>query len=415
MRPSFFFLRLLAAAVSLAAFSATGMAEAPAAKKPPAPVDTLTFENGDTLTGKLEREVSGTVYFSSNELGELSVPWSKIKSLHTHEGFVVLQNKSGEARHYVAQAAKGTVSVENGKVTVSPGSVPPKMEAEYAARGKGVVTPPEPLDVKHAEFILDETTFERQIGRDPNLLTGWNGSATAGVTLVQATQNQYAYTSAITLVRLVPTVTWLPTRNRMQVDFSSSYGEITQPAYVSAGVFNPATDTKSSIFHADAERDEYITERFYGLVNTSFDHNFSQGLSLQQIYGAGFGDTVVKRGSQELDVKATLQYEKQRFISDASGTNQNLVGSTLSGIYNAKRKSGLVFNQQVAYIPAFNNERAYSANETNTLTIPFYKNIAFTLGTIDSYLNDPVAAEPPTKRNSFQFTTGFTYTIKSKY
>jgi hypothetical protein len=47
--------------------------------------------------------------------------------------------------------------------------------------------------------------------------------------------------------------------------------------------------------------------------------------------------------------------------------------------------------------------------------VPFYKELAFEIGTIDSYLNDPVPADPPTKRNSFQFTTGVTYTLKSKY
>jgi hypothetical protein len=34
---------------------------------------------------------------------------------------------------------------------------------------------------------------------------------------------------------------------------------------------------------------------------------------------------------------------------------------------------------------------------------------------LDSYLNDPAPAEPPITRNSFQLTTGITYTIKSKY
>jgi hypothetical protein len=80
-----------------------------------------------------------------------------------------------------------------------------------------------------------------------------------------------------------------------------------------------------------------------------------------------------------------------------------------------KLPAKVVLNQQMEYIPAFNVGRAYSANETDTLTIPFYKQISFTIGTIDSYLNDPVAAVPPTKRNSFQFSTGVTYTLKSKY
>jgi len=34
---------------------------------------------------------------------------------------------------------------------------------------------------------------------------------------------------------------------------------------------------------------------------------------------------------------------------------------------------------------------------------------------LDSYLNFPPAAIPPTKRNSFQFTMGLTYAIKSRY
>jgi len=42
------------------------------------------------------------------------------------------------------------------------------------------------------------------------------------------------------------------------------------------------------------------------------------------------------------------------------------------------------------------------------------------VATLDSYLNDPPAVvlsatQPPIKRNSFQFTMGFTYAIKSKY
>ena len=43
------------------------------------------------------------------------------------------------------------------------------------------------------------------------------------------------------------------------------------------------------------------------------------------------------------------------------------------------------------------------------------KALSFSVGTLDSYLNDPPASLPPTKRNSFQFTMGLTYAIKSKY
>jgi hypothetical protein len=282
-----------------------------------------------------------------------------------------------------------------------------------------LTTPPAPypvtIPVNDARYILDNSTFEGQVRHAPNALQGWRGSLTGGVTLVRATQNQTTYTSAFAVERTVPTVDWLPTRNRSSLDFSSDYGLITQPAYQSAGVLVPATSTKSAIFHADAERDQYISPRVFLLTQTAFDHNYAQGLDLQQIYGAGAGLTLLKGSRHELDLKAALQYEKQAFITSASGTNQNLVGSTLSGNYKLKLPGGIIITQLAEYLPAFNVLRAYSANETNTVQVPFYKELAFTLGTIDSYLNDPVVADPPTRRNSFQFTTGVTYTIKSKY
>jgi hypothetical protein len=80
-----------------------------------------------------------------------------------------------------------------------------------------------------------------------------------------------------------------------------------------------------------------------------------------------------------------------------------------------KLPRGVIFNQEVAYIPAYNNPNAYSATESDTVAVPFYKDLSFSVGTIDSYLNNPLPAVPPTQRNSFQFTFGASYLIKSKY
>ena len=54
------------------------------------------------------------------------------------------------------------------------------------------------------------------------------------------------------------------------------------------------------------------------------------------------------------------------------------------------------------------NFSAYSAIGNATLTAPFYKRLNLTVGTSDSFLNDP---PPGFKKNSFQFTTGVTYTL----
>jgi len=389
--------------LSLALACLAAMPCAAADKKAPEPApDVLVLSNGDTLHGKFVSESAGKVTFHSDSLGDISVPWDKIKELHATEQFGVLNSTVKlRGKKSAGQIPEGTLEMTNQAVTVHP--------ANAAASA--------PIPVKDAQFIMDEATLNKEVYHQPSLLAGWNGPATAGATLVTATQNQYTFSGAIGLVRVVPTVSWLNPRDRTSMDFSGSFGKITQPAYTNPGpppTTVAAVTTKTAIYHADAERDEYFSPRFFALGQTAFDHNFGQDLNLQQIYGGGMGWTAIKTPRQELDLKATVQYEKQQFIQGAAGTNQNLVGSTFSAGYALHMKL-LNYTQGVAFIPAYNNSAAYSANETNTFAFPAYKNLSFSLGTLESFLNDPPASLPPTKRNSFQFTMGLTYAIKSKY
>ena len=376
-----------------------GHSATPPAKKGPPP-DVIVFSNGDRLTGTLVREVGGTVTFHSEMVGEIDIPWSKIKELHTKSKLAVLNESFTAHQGQVpAHIPEGTLTVADGLITVQPDN-----KAALA-----------PIPVKSAQYIIDETTLHKEILHHPGFFAGWIGSLTAGSTIVAATQKQYTFTGGVALARVVPTISWLNPSNRTIIDFTGSYGKITQRAYISEGVFYPATNSKSSIFHGAAERDQYFSPRMYFLAQTSFDHNYGQGLNLQQVYGAGLGYTVLKRPKQELDFKGTMQYEKQEFINASDGINQNLIGSTIAGSYILHMFRGLLFNQQVAYLPAYNNTRAYSATESNTLAIPFYKSLSFSIGTQDSYLNNPVPSVPPSMRNSFQFIFGATYNFKSKY
>lgn len=378
---------LLLLALSLGASSML-RAEDKKTKPEPAP-DTLVLSNGDTLHGKLVKETGGKVTFHTEAFGDVEVSWDNVKELHTGESFGVLASgQKPHGRRPSGQIPTGTLDVTDEAITIH-----------------GANAPATPIPVKQAQFVVDSATLDKEIHHEPSFFAGWNGAATAGATLVQATQNQYTVSGGIALVRSVPSVSWLDPRNRTEFDFTGSFGKITQPGTPSV---------KSAIYHADAERDEYISSRLFGLVQVAFDHNFAQDLSLQQIYGGGLGWTMVKTPKQEADIKATMQYEKQQFISGTAGTNQNLIGSTFAAAYILHAKS-FTYTQGLAFIPAYNTPRAYSANETNTLAFTAYKNFGFSVGTMDSYLNNPPATLPPTKRNSFQFTMGLTYAIKSKY
>ncbi len=60
--------------------------------------------------------------------------------------------------------------------------------------------------MKDAAVIVDAAELDKQLNHEPNFFTGWNGAATMGATLVTATQDQYAVSGSIGLVRVVPTV-----------------------------------------------------------------------------------------------------------------------------------------------------------------------------------------------------------------
>jgi hypothetical protein len=361
--------------------------------------DVLVLSNGDTLHGKLVNSSEGKITFHSDPLGDISVGLDKVREFHTNGSYAVIDKTVKiHSRKNAGQIPEGQLELANGSIAI---------RSEKAT--------PASIPVANAQYIMDTATMEKQLYRQPGFFTGWNGAATAGAAIVTATENQYTFSGGVGLVRVVPTVSWLTTRDRTSLDFTGSFGKITQPAYTdpTTGIVVPAVVTKSAIYHGEAERDQYFSPRFFALAQTAFDHNYGQDLDLQQIYGGGVGWTFLKTPKQGADLKATIQYEKQQFISGSSG-NQNLIGSTISLAYVLHHKL-VTYTQGLAYIPAFNNPHAYSANETNTLAFPAYKNLSFSLGTLESYLNNPPASLPPTKRNSFQFTMGLTYALKSKY
>jgi hypothetical protein len=395
--------------VVVAVLASAGLLPAQSKPADSAP-DVLVLANGDTLHGKFVNATAGKVTFHSDPLGDISISWDKIKELHATGEFGVLNHAVAlRGKQRPIQFPVGTLDVVDQLVTVHPENAPT----------------PAPIPVKNAQYIMESATLDKEINREPSFLAGWNGAATAGATVVSATSNQYTFTGAVDLIRAVPTVTWLDARNKTLIGFNESYGKITQPAYSypapppgTGTIPVPSIVTESSILHFGAERDEYFSPRVYALVQAAFDHNFAQDLQLQQIYGAGVGWTAVQDPHQEFDLKATMQYEKQQFAPGTGNVNQNLIGSTFAANYLLHLKL-LTYAQTLSFIPAYNDFRAYSAAETNTVTFPAYKNFGFTLGTLDTYLNDApfigTATTPPTKPNSFQFTMGLTYAFKSKY
>jgi hypothetical protein len=377
----------LAAAVVLCAGALGSQAQS---KDKPAP-DVLVFTNGDQLTGKFERAVGGNVVFKSDMAGELTVSFDKVKELRSSESFVAI--RKGQEKHPVT--ASGAVEVAGGNVVVKPENGP---EQTIAPKDLG--------------YLIDTTTYDHEITHQPGFFHAWNGSLTGGATLVRATDNTTSYTAGVALVRAIPTVPYLTARNRTTFNVTETYGKQTSPTIPPTNPPTPVTVVLTNIFHADAERDEYFKPKLYALADTSFDHNYAQGLQLQQVFGAGVGWTARKTGKDELDVKADVHYEEQRYIQTTPGvapqSSVNLIGSTLTEMYTRHLPRKMAFTETADYLPAWNIMHDYSANVSGSLALPVFKRLSASITTTDNYLNDPAEYY---KKNSFQFVTGVTYTL----
>ena len=341
--------------------------------------DVLILNSGEKLIGQLVRSSATAVTFKSVALGNLTFDWNKVREFHSSREFAVVPKDVNPTKpEGIAEIVHGTLSMADQKMVVA---------------GATTITVP----VAESEHVVDEAAFQNAIESQPGIFGGWKGSLTGGISLVEATQDSRTFTGSANFVRAIPSEDWLAPRDRTSINVSAAYGDATQPG---------APKLLTSIYHGDGERDEYLSDRWFAFGQISYDHNFGQGLDFGQDYGGGVGWTVLKTASEDLDLKGSFGYIRR----DLTGVPaDNLAGVTTQETYNRKFKHGVVFSEQISLIGALNQEDAYSAAANAKLIMPLYKRFNFTVASVDNYLGDPPAGF---RRNSFQFTTGVTYSLK---
>jgi len=371
----------------------------------PAIKEELIFKNGDRLTGTLSNSTGEAIKFKSDLAGEVTVLWANVKELKSNRDFAVIPKDIKDSRNSAA-VPQGAIKIGEKTIAVSPviavpssvDKLPEKQTEPEATAGK--VVAPVVIPTSKIGFVVDDASYLQEVHRKIGWKSGWDGNIATGSTAILSTQNSFTLTIASALKRSVPSVSWLDPKLRTLLDFNLSVGKTTQPG-------DP--DTFTNVFHVGAERDEYFKPRGYYLQVTSFDHDYSQGLILQQVYGGGVGATLVKSEKQELDTTADLHYEGQQFnaTSNEPELTRHLIGSSIAETYS--RKWGEVhFDEKLSANLAWNDESAFSATGTSSVRTRVYKKLGFTFSVIDNFQNSPQVGY---KKNSLQLSTGFALSL----
>jgi Protein of unknown function, DUF481 len=363
----------------VAGLLAARLLSAQAAKPEP---DVLLLTDGERLVGHFEQSDGSSVKFKSDVLGLVTVDWSKVKELHTAQKFAVIpKNVELKRNADVSGIPQGAVAVADQKITVTPAAGPART-----------------VNVADADHVIEETSFENAVHKNPSFFSDWGGGVTLGASIVQATQESRTFTGAINLIRTVPDEDWLRRRNRTVADFSFAYSTVEQP---------DTPTVRTEIYHADVERDEYLRPSLFVFGLAAFDHNFSQGLDLQQTYAIGIGWSVIKRANESLDLKAGMSYIRQEF--QIASVDRNTLGSVFEEDFMRVFGRGIKFSQQLIIAPGWTNSKAFTALGSAAVTFPVYKRASFSLGVIDNYLLDP---PPGFRKNSFQAIMGLNYALR---
>ena len=352
------------------------------AQAPKPDPDVVLFTDGERLSGHLVSATATTFIFQSDMIGTVTSDWSKVKELHSSTAFTVIP-KGVELKKNADTTTipSGVLAMAEQKITVTPPSGGPKTVA-----------------LADAGNVVNAQAFQNAVTRNTGFLHDWRGGIAGGASLVQATQTSRTFNAGINLVRIAPLEDWLRRRNRTTFDFATTYGRVKQPA---------SPSVKTEIYHASAERDEYLSPSVFGFGQASLDHNFSQGLDLQQAYGGGLGWSAIHRANQSLDLKAGATFIQQQF--SGRSTSQHLSGSTFEEGYRRGLRRGIQFSQLMVINPAWNNLDAVSGLLSAQVSMPVSRKMSFSVATIDNYLHNPPAGF---KKNSYQVNLALSYTLR---
>ncbi len=336
-----------------------------------AAADTLTFTNGDRITGTLVRADASNVYFQSPMFGQAAVPWKNIQSLTTEKPYVLITSRYGVHHGRILLRHQQLIIYRQGHATA-------------------ILTP------KQTAMLVTPETYSHDITAAYPIWSGWKGALTAGISLVNATQSVRSFTGSIAISRQTPRLDWLPPQSKTSFALQGNYGRIAQTGH-------PTVLTE--ILNSALEQDEYLSTRLFLFANAIGDRNIAQGLGLQQAYGGGLGWKIKHTPATEISVRADLHYTRQRFLNQAGN---HFLASSYTENFSHHFNQAVIWTESLSVTPSLTQSLAYQTSGSTALVIPLYKALSFNTSIIDSYINNP---QPGFLKNSLQFVSGLQFTL----
>lgn len=321
--------------------------------------DQVVLKNGDIITGSVIKKDGAKLTLKSEFLGEVSIPWSAIKSLKSDQELVVVL-PGGES-------VKGKISTTGDSLEVA--AAPPK-SAPLA-------------EVTAVRNDAEQHAWERV--QHPGLFQLWSGNYDLGLALTRGNARTTSLTNNFTAARVT-------TKDKITVHFNQ--------IYASSLANNVNSATASAISGGWAYNRDLTPRMFVATIN-EYAHDRFQNLNLRSVFGGAAGWNALKKGKANLSFQAGADYEREGFMDN---TNRNSAELNFGDDLLYKFSPVTSLTQSFRMYPNLSDTGQYRLNFDLTAVTALKKWLGWHVTFSDRYLSDPVEGR---LRNDVVLSTGF--------
>jgi len=324
--------------------------------------DQVVLKNGDTLTGSVIQKDGAKLTLRSELLGEVSIPWSAVKSLKSDQDLVVVL-PGGES-------VKGKISTNGDNLEVASKSAP----------------------LAGISAIRDEAEQKKwEKLQHPGLGELWAGNFALGLALARGNARTETLTNDFNAARVT-------THDKISLHFNQ--------IYASALVDGVSNATASAVRGGWAYNRDLNPRVFLTTLN-EYEHDRFQSLDLRAVFGGGAGWNAVKTKKATLSFQAGGDYERENFTTLTRNSAEVNFGDDL--LWKASPATSVT--QAFRMYPNLSDTGQYRMNFDITGVTAIKKWLGWHLTFSDIFLSDPLAGR---LRNDVVLSTGLRVSFAKK-
>ncbi len=316
--------------------------------------DQVVLKNGDTLTGSVIQKDGAKLTLKSELLGEVSIPWSAVKSLKSDQELVVVL-PGGES-------VKGKISTSGDNLEVASKSAP----------------------LAGISAIRDEAEQKKwEKLEHPGIGELWAGNFDLGLALARGNARTETLTNNFTAARATK-------HDKISVHFNQ--------IYATALVDGVSSSTANAV-RGGWSYNRDLNPRVFLTTLNEYEHDEFQSLNLRAVFGGGGGWNAVKTKKTTLSFQGGGDYERENYTT----LNRNSAEVNFGDDLLWKASAVTSVTQSFRIFPNLSDTGQYRMNFDISGVTALKKWLGWHLTFSDRFVSDPL---PGRLRNDVLLSTG---------